>query len=312
MKIIIGYDGSECAGDALVDLRRAGLPADTEALVLTVADIIAPVAGPRTEPDLSLHGDVALAVGRARARAGDAMAEARELAEGGASRLRELFPGWAVRAEASADAPHWALVGSAARSGADLIVIGSHGRSALGRVLLGSVSQQVLHHAPCSVRIARCASKAAVGVEQPVRLVLGIDGSADSATAVSAVGSRHWPAGSEVLVVGVVDSSAVISGLSFEPGGAGYADSSDRAALLEGSLESAGEKIRTSGLSVTTSYSMGNAKRGLLSEAERHGADCIFVGAKGHSRLERVLLGSVSSSVAAEARCTVEVVRTKA
>ena len=35
----------------------------------------------------------------------------------------------------------------------------------------------------------------------------------------------------------------------------------------------------------------------------------IVLGAKGHSRRERLLLGSVSSAVAARAHCSVEVVR---
>jgi hypothetical protein len=38
-------------------------------------------------------------------------------------------------------------------------------------------------------------------------------------------------------------------------------------------------------------------------------ADCIFVGARGLSQVERFLLGSVSSAVAARASCSVEVVR---
>jgi len=50
-------------------------------------------------------------------------------------------------------------------------------------------------------------------------------------------------------------------------------------------------------------------KRLLLGEAESWGADCIFVGAKGMGRIERFLLGSVSSAVAARAHCSVEVVR---
>ena len=36
---------------------------------------------------------------------------------------------------------------------------------------------------------------------------------------------------------------------------------------------------------------------------------CLFVGAKGMSRLDRFLLGSVSLAVATQARCSVEVVR---
>jgi hypothetical protein len=40
MKILIGYDGSDCSEAALDDLRKAGLPqSDVEALVLSVADV---------------------------------------------------------------------------------------------------------------------------------------------------------------------------------------------------------------------------------------------------------------------------------
>ncbi len=37
MKILIAYDGSPCAEAALDDLRKAGLPQDAEALVISVA-----------------------------------------------------------------------------------------------------------------------------------------------------------------------------------------------------------------------------------------------------------------------------------
>jgi hypothetical protein len=42
MKILIGYDGSECADAALVDLQRAGLPEIAEATVLSAADVFLP------------------------------------------------------------------------------------------------------------------------------------------------------------------------------------------------------------------------------------------------------------------------------
>jgi nucleotide-binding universal stress UspA family protein len=47
----------------------------------------------------------------------------------------------------------------------------------------------------------------------------------------------------------------------------------------------------------------------LIAEAESWGADCIFVGARGMDRIDRFLLGSVSSALAARAHCSVEIVR---
>jgi nucleotide-binding universal stress UspA family protein len=54
----------------------------------------------------------------------------------------------------------------------------------------------------------------------------------------------------------------------------------------------------------------GDPKHVLVEEAERWGADCIFVVSTGFSsRVERFLIGSVSSAVAARAHCSIQVVR---
>ena len=48
-----------------------------------------------------------------------------------------------------------ALLQAAEDEGADLIVVGSHGAGPLERIVLGSVSEQVLHHAACSVLVVK-------------------------------------------------------------------------------------------------------------------------------------------------------------
>jgi nucleotide-binding universal stress UspA family protein len=63
------------------------------------------------------------------------------------------------------------------------------------------------------------------------------------------------------------------------------------------------------GLTVSTLVRKEEPKHLLVSEAEAWGANCIFVGARGMGTFERLLLGSVSSAVAARAHCSVEVVR---
>ena len=42
MKILIAYDGSECAESAIDDLKRAGLPRRAEDVVLTIAEELIP------------------------------------------------------------------------------------------------------------------------------------------------------------------------------------------------------------------------------------------------------------------------------
>ena len=74
-------------------------------------------------------------------------------------------------------------------------------------------------------------------------------------------------------------------------------------------VHSVGDRLRDSGLDTTTVVLDGHPRHALLAEAERWGAHCIFLGARGHSPLERFFIGSVSASVAARAGCSVEVVR---
>ncbi|TWT87782.1 universal stress protein [Stieleria varia] len=53
----------------------------------------------------------------------------------------------------------------------------------------------------------------------------------------------------------------------------------------------------------------GHTVKNILEEANEYQADLIVLGARGHSMLHRVLLGSVSDSVATHAHCSVAVVR---
>ena len=74
-------------------------------------------------------------------------------------------------------------------------------------------------------------------------------------------------------------------------------------------LETVARELRESGLIVSTVVRDGDPKRVLLREAEYWAADCIFVGSQGLSRVERLVIGSVSSAIAARAHCSVDVVR---
>ena len=310
MKILIGYDGSDCSRGAIADLRRAGLFEDTEALVLTAAHVYMNLPRSCFEP-----GDLAgasQAVRRAHQLGEAAMVDAKATAEEGAADVRKLFPKWNVSAEATAEPAHQGLIMRSEAWGADLIVVGSHGRSALARAVLGSVSHQVLHAAYCSVRVARASSAAAGDSAGPVKVMLGVDGSADAATAVSAVAARRWPAGSEVRVVNVLDvrTTATIPGL--DPLAAMWAEPAAlplERGMDEDDLRRVAREIERPGITVTTNLVVGDPKHALVEEADAWKADCVFVGAKGHSRLERLVLGSVSSSIASRAHCSVEVVR---
>lgn len=309
MKILIGYDGSECANAAVEDLRRAGLPPTGEMVVLSVAEVWPhlPVAAGGIRPELDAW--MAPALENARDLSELELKRAHEVAARGADRLRSTFPRWTVKGEAVADAPNWALVKRADAWKPDVIVVGSHGRSALGRFVLGSISHSLLTHARGSVRIGRERPQPHLH-SGPTRLIVGFDGSSGADAAISAVAARDWHAGSEARVIAVIDTS-ISTALPVEGFEAGWLPVryENPQQWVSHAAKHVSLRLQESGLTAVPQVCVGNPKKVLVEEAQKWDADCIFVGAKGLSRLERFLLGSVSLSVATHAPCSVEVVR---
>lgn len=287
MKILVAYDGSECADAALDDLRRAGLPADAQIKVLSVFENWLP---PPSGLELVEH------IGRDE--------EFLALARRGGLRLGSMEPGWDVKSESGAGSPATVIIEKADEWGADLIVVGSHGRTALGQFFFGSVSQKVLHEAHCSVRVARGRVEEP---DTPVRLIVGVDGSKGAEAAVATVAARKWPAGSEVRIVNATWAMPQLT--SQHMVGPITQWITEEKARVQKMIDEAVSRLNAAGLKTAVVVKEEDPKRLLVAEAESWGADCIFAGAKGMGRLERFLIGSVSSAVAARAHCSVEVAR---
>jgi len=312
LKLLIGYDGSEAADTAIRELHRAGLPGDVEATVLSVADLPTevPYANYGSQTEGVMKGLPPLVVLAARQSAAQAVTEAQDAAQKGLELVRALFRTWNVRSESLVDSPFWAIVRRAEETSTDLVVVGSQGRSGLGRLVLGSVSQNVLRHAHCSVRVGR-RDGPAPDKTGPIKLLLGVDGSHHSALAVTAIAARAWPAGTHVEVMAALDprfwaAIASYGSPAWDWIAQGEEDENSWACKA---VETVAEELRTAGLLATASVQEGDPKRVLVDGAKRSAADCIFIGAKGQSRLERLLLGSVSAAVTANAHCSVEIVR---
>jgi nucleotide-binding universal stress UspA family protein len=311
MKILIGYDGSECADAALDDLNQAGLPATGEAHIMSVAEVWLPPPPPSSYEIIeeARHATSPAELQRDFAKRCATAKEMLTLAERARDRLQTLFPNWKVTADSSCGSAAWELVAKADEWKPDLIVVGSHGRTALGRFVLGSVSQRVLTEARCSVRIARGRVEEP---NSPVRIIVGTDGSAASDEALRAVTARHWPKRSEICVVMVDDPLAPeFLGKLIPPLGKTLAeDRQEERTWVEEISKHSLDILRKAGLKVTCVVRKGDPKRELCKAAEEWNADCIFVGSAGFSnRFERFVLGSVSGAVAARAHCSVEVIR---
>ena len=147
-----------------------------------------------------------------------------------------------------------------------------------------------------------------------MKILLAIDGSPCSDTAVEEVASRPWPTDTQVRIISVVEPPAP---LVAEPymGVTDYFVEIERLKKhqAEGAVARAAAVLRegegTRDVLVSTEVITGSPKRTIVEEAEGLGTDLIVVGSHGYHTWERMLLGSVSQSVAAHARCSVEIVR---
>jgi nucleotide-binding universal stress UspA family protein len=293
MKILIAYDGSQCADAALLDLKRACLPRKSEAHVLSVCVdwMPASVGYEIDQVNFTMYPKEWKSGAQATAR------RARGV-------LKETFPDWEIHAETLVGAPANLILKRANEVKSDLIVVGSHGRSALGRLFLGSVSLKVLHAAHCAVRIARAGQGER---RSALRLIVGVDGSKGAEAAVNHMARRRWPSGSEVKIINGFPSLPALESKYADMALSRWIDEEKQ--RLGEAVEKAARWLKGAGLTVNKIFAAEDAREILVGEAEKWEADCVFVGAQGMGAIERALLGSVSTYVVTHAPCTVEVVR---
>jgi nucleotide-binding universal stress UspA family protein len=145
-----------------------------------------------------------------------------------------------------------------------------------------------------------------------VRIIIGLDGSPDAELAMEAVAQRTWPSGSQAHLITVLDNRLSILTPSLIPRLARWssaADSVDDQAWVERMMNAAKDKLQSAGLTISCEVLRGAPSQRLLDAAVDWQADCIVMGARGLTGIERFLIGSVSSDVAVRANCSVEVVR---
>lgn len=171
---------------------------------------------------------------------------------------------------------------------ADLVVVGDRGRGKIARALLGSVASKIKDIAPCDVLIAKSSPP-------PVRILVAVDGSPESkqAFALATRLADDWSATASVLLAIPPPGFAALGEARFA-----YHRRFDPMNLP-----------RLQNPRIRFEIEFGRPADVILTRARRGESNLVFVGSRGLGRSARVLMGSVSSRVAAESSSNVWVVR---
>lgn len=140
-----------------------------------------------------------------------------------------------------------------------------------------------------------------------MRIVLGVDGSEASLTALELVATTIWPAGTNIRLVGAYEQPLDWSGLASPPADTVAHDATQR--TLFTTLQSLSKRLKANTYAIETVVARGRPADVLLAEAHDLRADMIIVGSRGLGAAASALLGSVSATLVDQAPCPVLVVR---
>jgi nucleotide-binding universal stress UspA family protein len=148
--------------------------------------------------------------------------------------------------------------------------------------------------------------------ELPMRVLLALDGSPSSDAACRVVDALAWPAGTSILVLGVLPlpglRGAALAGMPV-PEVDDEALDADLGRVIADAARSLADDGRRVDRKVDRRLVRGRAATCIVDEATAWGAELIVVGSRGLGRLTSMLLGSVSAEVVDHARCPVLVTR---
>lgn len=289
MRLLVGYDASRSADQALMLITGLAWPAPSECRVVVACGV--PFA---TSASVMVADAATL-----QAILDAAQGVAERLAAAASRRVDR--PGLATTWEVGFGRLANTILEVADRFDPGLIVVGSLGRRPFTSALFGSVLADLFDHAPCPILVAR-------GTKLK-RVLLAEDGSPD-AQAASTLTSR-WPLfrAAEIRVVSVSEIR-VLREIPTNPAAIGGQHVAQEALAAADELAgTTADRLSRAGLHAGRAVLQGDPAVEILGAARDWSADLIIIGSRGQTGLTRRLLGSVARQVLEHASCSVLVER---
>lgn len=290
--VVVGTDGSSSAG---VAARWAAHEAAMRHVPLTVVHVISPLVGVAASPmGWPAYGVPEEIVETQEDEGRRIIADAVEAIEGsvvGSERPE-------IHGELLYGVPVSVLAGLSKE--AQLVVTGCRGRTERHRRLLGSISTGLIHHAHGPVAIVH-AEGASLPDTSRLSVVVGVDGSRASELALALALDEASRRGVDLVALHVWSDADMSTVPGMEVSALRLAADKTLAESLAGWQE------RYPDVNIHRVVEFEEPARHLLERAER--AQLLVVGSHGRGGFAGMLLGSVSTAVAQEARVPVIVAR---
>jgi nucleotide-binding universal stress UspA family protein len=280
-KIVVGYDGSERAKDALAlaaQLRaRHGV-----VIVGCVYPATGPGRGQQLEPVLA---DAARKT----------LAEAR----------KQYDAGWLSIQAVRGHSPAHGLHILTEEAEADLVVVGSSHRGDIGRVLAGNTGERLLNGSPCPVAIAPKGFASDAGAPRVIGVAFDGSHEADAALHEGAALAGELD-GTLKLVMVVPPLEAFTRDARYHPHHADAEIERYRREEFRRMLEDAAEPVSDE-LRAVTVLLEGHPAAEIVDEAGK-GIDLLVMGSRNYGPIRRVMVGSAAIEVMRQSPCPVIVI----
>lgn len=158
----------------------------------------------------------------------------------------------------------------------DLVAVGPRGSGLLKSLHLGSTTDWLIREPTSPLLVARRPDEVA-------RIMVAADGSPHAEHALDTLVTVPWLSGKSLRVISVDD---------------GQADA-------EANAGKAGERLSSHGASVETTIRQGNVTRSLMAEIDEWRPDLVVMGVRGHSAIQRLVVGSSTAAVVSDTDCSV-------